>query len=169
MTAYSEELKKVRAIAKMARKAMEHLAKWEETHADFVEDWNDRETLGGYCARASAMLSMALERAGIKHTIIASHGHVFIKWRKNIVDITATQFSKKVGKTVICTRESLNKKVDVHKRSYWNEKYRFQNRIDLWTHQQTYEWPDSQSSQHYDDEFLEKLKEYKEYQYGIQK
>ena len=169
MTTHAEELKKVRTLAKIVRKAMEHVAKWEEESGKIDCLFNDAVNLNGYCARASALLSIALERAGIEHKITGGAGHIFIKWRNHIVDVTATQFSNNLGKTVICKKETLDKKVSAHKRSYWREKVSFDESLNLWDWQDEHDWPECQRTQPYDCEFLEKLKEYKEFQYGIQK
>lgn len=167
MKAYEEELKQVRALAKIVRKAIEHIAQYEANEG--TNDMNDAETLGGYCARASALLSCALERADIEHVITGGNGHIFIKWKRKVVDITATQFSDKVGKTVICNKDALKQKVKTSMHPFWHEKVKFRNRHALWEWQVAHCWPDCQMSHKYDDEFLEELKEYKEYQHGLQK
>ncbi len=60
-----------------------------------------KKDLSGFCARGSAILCAELMRAGYESKIYFIPGHVYVHCEGYYVDITATQFSSKIGRTVV--------------------------------------------------------------------
>ncbi len=155
------ETKIIRKLAQIVRKTVEVIADYESKN--HCIDGNDERTLAGYCARASALLSTALMREGIKHTISGGCGHFFIMWEGNIVDVTATQFGEQFPKTMIRSKESIIIIAGHYNEGFWKPAENFCSCEELWAWQNKLEWPDEQISRVYDLKFLDELKEYKDF------
>ena len=94
--------RRIRYFAYKARKKAEIIAKKD----------GFKNSLSGFCARGSAILYAELKKAGYKPQIHFFPGHVYVYCEGYYVDITATQFGSRFGKTVVrneSTIEQLNK------------------------------------------------------------
>lgn len=78
-----ENLKKIRKIARLVRKAFEVIAKTQGYH----------DNLGGLCGRAATQLFLECRRQGISIRLAATDGHAFCVYCGYIIDVTATQFT----------------------------------------------------------------------------
>lgn len=94
-----ERMDQIRYRAYKVRAAVEQLAT--DEYNEHSEGFNCPSTLSGFCARASAMLSWELDRVGISNKIVYSSGHLYIECEGYVVDVTATQFDSKFGRTLI--------------------------------------------------------------------
>lgn len=159
-----DETKTIRKLAQIVRKTIEVIADYESKN--HCIGYNDERTLAGYCARASALLSIALMREGIKYTISGGRGHFFIMWEGNIVDVTATQFGTQFPKTMIRNKESIRTIAGRYDERFWKPTENFCSCEELWAWQNKLKWPDEQISRVYDLKFLDELKEYKDFRNG---
>ena len=138
-------------IAKRVRRSVEKLAKYEEQRG--FSGPNDTVNLAGYCSRAAAMLSNALAGEGIDHKIILAPSHVFVLWRKYIVDVTATQFGKdKVYMAPL--KEECG--------YFWRVNIILNNSQELCAYQKEWYFPPEQSIRSYDMDFYKKRNDKRE-------
>lgn len=136
---------KIRRLAYRVRESVEKIA---EDEVDVRDSFNDPETLGGFCARASAMLSALLAANNIEHQLVySSSGHVFITCQNYIVDVTATQFRSDVGAVCMRPKESMQS-------TWWKVSKVFDSISDLIIWQTDNNWPWQQSVQDSDLEYL---------------
>ncbi|KKM97711.1 hypothetical protein LCGC14_1165290 [marine sediment metagenome] len=94
--------KRIRYFAYKARRKAEIIAKKD----------GFQKNLSNFCARGSAILHAELEKAGYSPKIYFFPGHIYVHCEGYYVDITAAQFSPKIGRTVVrkeSTIEQLNK------------------------------------------------------------
>jgi hypothetical protein len=143
------EKKAIRRLAYRARNAVETLAKFEDQRG--IIGMNCQYSLAGYCARASTVLSELMNLYGFKNVICYGEEHVYVEWKNHIIDITATQFSNKFGKTMVRTPKSLKafcKQTNNVSEQNWN----WENRISFYCAQSFInwqieeEWPEEQTA-----------------------
>jgi len=146
--------RQIRYLVEKVRKAVEQLACDEDELLD--DNMNCSKTLGGYCARASAMLSYELSKRGIPYKIIHSDwGHIHIQCHGYILDATATQFGnlpkvmmRKVGALeFICVPREVDMK-------WWQKSNIFKTVEALSNWQCRKDWPLEQSVNYDDLEYL---------------
>jgi len=98
------------------------------------------DSLEGYCARASAILSKLLDENHIDHDLVYGDCHVYIECDGYIVDTTSTQFSEKLGRVTVRSKEKMPKK------NWWW--WRTSRRFDSVEHLQRWQiglrWPKEQ-------------------------
>jgi len=144
----------LRYLAEKTRRAVEMLASDEEE--DFEEHFNCPDTLSGYCARASAMLSAELTKRGIGHRLVYSDwGHVHIDCHGYIMDVTATQFGN-LPKVMVRRRETLEficKPKEINT-SWWKKSRTFKTMYQLRRWQNKERWPYEQTVNEYDLEYM---------------
>jgi len=143
-------------LAAKVRRAVEDLACDEED--EFEEHLNDPHSLSGYCARASAMLSVELSKRDISHKLIYSNwGHVHVQCCGYIMDVTATQFGN-FPKVMVRRRDTLEficKPKDVSVK-WWQKSKVFNTPDGLLNWQHREQWPYEQTVNPYDLEYLER-------------
>lgn len=97
MSRQSKLAERIRYYAYKARDRAEEIAKREGFDDDLYE----------FCARGSAILWNELTKAGIETKIVYNPGHIFCYAGGYYVDITATQFGNKFGKTMVRMEKSV--------------------------------------------------------------
>jgi len=122
-------LSKIKRIAKDVRKWAERLQEQEQL-------WDNN--LGCMCAIASYELFKRLRKARLDPTICFTNGddggHAFISCQGHIVDVTATQFTRKIPKVIVIPV----KEIDYMTYEFWRpgtrakSKKRFLDEISGW-------------------------------------
>jgi len=126
---------KLKYLANKTRKAVEKLSRDECGWA----------TLGGYCARSSAMLSDILLALKIPHKLIYSDwGHVYIECEGYVIDATCTQFGSWFPKVMIRSRHTLDF-IAKDKINNWRVSKTFANAKELRGWQLKERWPHRQT------------------------
>jgi hypothetical protein len=88
------KLQRVVRIARRMRQAFEMIGGLE----------GGSEDLGGYCGRAAIQLRRACRREGIVIGLHTSDDHAFNSYQDHLIDITATQFSRRLPKVLVRRR-----------------------------------------------------------------
>ena len=138
----------IRYYAYKVRAAVERLAV--DEYNEHAEGFNCPDTLGGFCARASAILSWELRRVSIPHKIVHSSGHLYIECEGYVVDITATQFDDLYGRTLIRPRAKMRDEDG----DWWYTTKRFDTIIQVLRWQEKNLWPMEQRIQESDLDYL---------------
>ena len=140
-----EKKKVIRRLAYRVRDIVQDIVDTEYEEAmerGDSEYYNCTESLGGMCARASALLSTLLTQAKIKHELAYGDGHVYIECDGYVIDVTATQFGEQYGMTLIRPQFEMQNK-ELHD-TWWRTSKLFKNINHLIRWQKKNSWPEEQ-------------------------
>ena len=148
-------MNQLRYYAYKVRRAVENMANGERDSNSVSVSDTRKHVLGGLCARASAMLSYEFDRVGIPHQLVYGSAHIYIECEGYVVDITATQFNFKDGRTLIRPLS----KMRARSGGWWRSSIKFNTVSDVISWQKDDYWPEEQSIQDSDLEYLWKTKD----------
>ncbi len=128
---------------------------------NWAEDTRDRvhapSDLMGMCAIASAHLHRVLKDVGVKTTIAANDGHVFLLLRGCVLDVTATQFDghddRPYPRVFYRRHKLIQLENHLRWRSHWDVRYEFSTIEELNRWQRDWS-PDQQACGNWDAEFI---------------